>query len=121
MITYNGWGDAEGCTHEHDGREVGADTAEELEKVITESVVSLRDRIRYLEGERATLAQQLEEATVQVPSLHHKLYVAHEFIRYVLDISAHGPRTSLEDLQKKGLRALAGEQRTTSAPPRRIP
>ena len=119
MITYNEWGDAQDCTHEHDGRDVDPGTANELERVITESVISLRDRIRYLEGREGELVAHAAELAKDLPELRQRLRIAHAFIRWVVQISEGGPRVELEYLKRRADRALLGFERMDSNPPRR--
>ena len=119
MLTYTDWGDPDGCIHQYDGVDVHPEVADELDAVITEAVTSLRDRIRYLEGHVTVATQKRDAVEKELAATQQQVRILTDFIQYVLKISEGGPRTSLEDLQKRAHRALAFQERTESRPPRR--
>lgn len=119
MIEYNEYGDADGCTHRIASLDMDRAEAANLERVAHDAVKSLHAYIVHLDELAKLDRVRVKELEADLTLTQQHLRIAHGFINWVVKISEGGPSVDLEYLQRRAQRALMGEDRTESLPPRR--
>ena len=118
MLIYDQYEDASGCTHRIAPSDMSHGEPEETRAAALDAVTSLYDYGEHMHREVARRQAALTDALQDVTNLQQSVRVAHDFIRWVVQISEAGPRVELEYLKRRAERALLGHERHESHPPR---
>ena len=118
MIEYDQYGEPEGCTHNLGPHDMDSSEAWEARRTIHQATDSVVNWALHLEESAKADATRVKELEADLSLARQHLRIAHGFINWVVRISEDGPRVELDYLKRRAERALMGEDRHESHPPR---
>jgi hypothetical protein len=116
MIEYDKYGEPDGCTHRIPAEQMDLMEAAECRQAIAEAAESLGEYLMYIYTQSRVNEELLRIAQADLASAEQLLRIAHGFIGWVLRNAEDG--IPAHDLIKRAQRALSGQERYLSKPPR---